>query len=228
MTDDFVPHRDDRTAHRRAQAELLAKGCYRCTKCDWVKSVGDFLQVKTRGGRPRQPCKSCYSEQQKERYRNCGGVDRVYTDLLKRAYGLTLDQYQERVAEQGGVCAICELPPVKRRSKTRVRLQVDHDHKTGAVRELLCSRCNRLVWALEDHHGLMGAVLRYLAKHGQDGISLTLDIGFYQAPETVAPHDFRPFEPGPIDGHRAKAEDSVTDRKVEDLRSPALLVGSDA
>ena len=41
------------------------------------------------------------------------------------------------LAEQGGGCAICGAPP-----KTR-RLHVDHDHKTGEIRGLLCYRCNK-------------------------------------------------------------------------------------
>jgi Recombination endonuclease VII len=44
--------------------------------------------------------------------------------------------YDRLLAEQGGVCAICGATP-----KTR-RLHIDHDHKTGRVRGLLCHRCN--------------------------------------------------------------------------------------
>ena len=51
--------------------------------------------------------------------------------------GVTDDEYLGMLEEQGGVCAICGAPP-----KTR-RLHVDHDHRTGAVRGLLCFRCNR-------------------------------------------------------------------------------------
>jgi len=47
------------------------------------------------------------------------------------------ETYDRLLAEQGGVCAICGNPP-----KTR-RLSIDHDHKTGAVRGLLCFQCNR-------------------------------------------------------------------------------------
>jgi hypothetical protein len=56
--------------------------------------------------------------------------------------GITDDEYAGMLAEQGGGCAICGAPP-----KTR-RLHVDHDHKTGRVRGLLCHRCNRAlpVW----------------------------------------------------------------------------------
>ena len=51
--------------------------------------------------------------------------------------GVGDDEYEWMLAEQGGVCAICGSPPKSR------RLHVDHDHRTGAVRGLLCFRCNR-------------------------------------------------------------------------------------
>lgn len=60
-------------------------------------------------------------------------------------YGLTPERYDEIVAIQGGLCAICLKPPGKR------RLQVDHDHKTGRVRGLVCFRCNYgMGWFQED------------------------------------------------------------------------------
>lgn len=46
-------------------------------------------------------------------------------------------EYDQLLTKQNGVCAICGRPP-----KTR-RLDIDHDHKTGAIRGLLCVRCNR-------------------------------------------------------------------------------------
>jgi hypothetical protein len=51
--------------------------------------------------------------------------------------GITDDAYEQLLAEQEGGCAICGNPP-----KTR-RLSVDHNHRTGKVRGLLCFRCNR-------------------------------------------------------------------------------------
>lgn len=53
--------------------------------------------------------------------------------------GITIDEYDARLAKQGGGCAVCGRPP-----KTR-RLHVDHDHATGAIRGLLCYRCNRAI-----------------------------------------------------------------------------------
>jgi Autographiviridae endonuclease VII len=59
--------------------------------------------------------------------------------------GVTDDEYALLLEVQGGGCAICGAKP-----KTR-RLHVDHDHKTGKVRGLLCHRCNRALptWVTE-------------------------------------------------------------------------------
>lgn len=58
---------------------------------------------------------------------------------LRHHYDVTLGAYEEILRLQGGVCAICNGRPSTKRSS---RLFVDHDHKTGRVRALLCYRCN--------------------------------------------------------------------------------------
>lgn len=58
---------------------------------------------------------------------------------LKRKFGLTEAEYDAQLKAQGGVCAICGKPPRK------WRLSVDHDHKTGRLRGLLCWWCNKFV-----------------------------------------------------------------------------------
>ena len=60
-------------------------------------------------------------------------------DRLKYNYGLTVDQYAAMLAAQGGGCKICgtNVPGGNAGS-----FRVDHDHKTGKVRGLLCHRCN--------------------------------------------------------------------------------------
>lgn len=55
----------------------------------------------------------------------------------KRLLAQARPLYDQLLAAQGGVCAICGNPP-----KTR-RLDIDHDHKTLQIRGLLCHRCNR-------------------------------------------------------------------------------------
>lgn len=86
-------------------------------------------------------CKQC--KPHKERFRSTDPAYRRRWSLWTR-YGLTLEDYECMLADQGGACAICGAPP------KRNRLHVDHDHKTGVVRGLLCARCNSsLEWHLQ-------------------------------------------------------------------------------
>lgn len=57
--------------------------------------------------------------------------------LLRKKYGITVEDYAELLAAQGGVCAICEQEP-----SDGMQLHVDHCHATGVVRGLLCFQCN--------------------------------------------------------------------------------------
>jgi len=71
-------------------------------------------------------------------------------------YGLKLFEYQELLHKQHGVCAICQKGQGDR------RLAVDHEHVTGKVRGLLCSRCNRSIGAFEDNQTLLLRAAAYL------------------------------------------------------------------
>jgi hypothetical protein len=64
---------------------------------------------------------------------------------LKAAYGLTADDVDGRIAGQGGLCAICGNPPKEGR-----RLHVDHNHRTGQIRAMLCSLCNQRLGFIEN------------------------------------------------------------------------------
>lgn len=79
---------------------------------------------------------------------------------LRTRYGLTVDQYDAMLEAQGGLCALCDSPPQVR------RLSVDHDHLTGAVRGLLCGRCNLALAFFEDQD-LFDAATDYLRRHSQ-------------------------------------------------------------
>ena len=65
-------------------------------------------------------------------------------DFLRRKYGISLADYDAMVASQKGGCAVCGGPPPSKRY-----FSVDHDHATGAVRGLLCQKCNTLVGYFE-------------------------------------------------------------------------------
>jgi hypothetical protein len=81
---------------------------------------------------------------------------------LRRRFGLTPTQYDAKFAEQGEVCAICHRPETSTwRGKVR-RLGVDHDHETGAIRGLLCTKCNRGLGWFDDEADLLVAAAQYV------------------------------------------------------------------
>ncbi len=75
-----------------------------------------------------------------------------------KQYGLTVAAYEELLVKQGGGCAICQKPPGKK------KLAVDHCHDTGAVRGLLCFRCNYGLSYFSDEYERVERVARYLER----------------------------------------------------------------
>ena len=70
---------------------------------------------------------------------------------LRKKYGITPEQYDVMFKQQNGVCAICGKPErVRKNTGVINRLSVDHDHKTGKVRGLLCHSCNVRVGVLDN------------------------------------------------------------------------------
>lgn len=100
------------------------------------------------------------------------GRRRIRGYKLKDAYGIGIDEYESMEEEQGHLCAVCKSPPGGGRGKGLV---VDHDHDTGAVRALLCHRCNAGLGSFLDDPTLLRRAAAYLAEHseGADHIALT-------------------------------------------------------
>jgi len=78
---------------------------------------------------------------------------------LKKRYKLTLDQYNEMYRKQESKCGICGI----HESKITKKLNIDHNHKTGKARELLCQKCNVALSYFENFDNK--PFLEYLNKH---------------------------------------------------------------
>ena len=79
-----------------------------------------------------------------------------------KKYGLSIEEYQEMLKIQGGVCAIClKAESVKLRGNVK-SLSVDHNHTTGDVRKLLCDNCNKAVGLLQDNPIIAKNMANYL------------------------------------------------------------------
>lgn len=123
----------------------------RCTQCEETKPWSAFnMAVVTSGKkRPRPECKDCVAGRR-----------------FLRVYGMSLAEYREKLADQRGLCAICQEE--QRSTPKRVtRLAIDHDHETGENRDLLCNGCNRLLGFSDDRIDILEAAIKYLRKWGK-------------------------------------------------------------
>ena len=84
---------------------------------------------------------------------------------LRINYGITQEDFEKRKESQKGVCAICGEPPSGTAPNTR-HLYVDHNHATGAVRGLLCGRCNTAIGLLRDDAGIITKAAEYVNSWG--------------------------------------------------------------
>lgn len=80
---------------------------------------------------------------------------------LYNTFGITLDQYNQMFDNQNGCCQICSEHQIK----FKRALSVDHNHDTGEVRGLLCSRCNTGIGQLRDSIELLEKAIVYLKKY---------------------------------------------------------------
>ncbi|MEU9946909.1 endonuclease VII domain-containing protein [Streptomyces sp. NPDC047939] len=127
-----------------------------CSSCKEDKPINAFTEAW------RAYCADCTSAKARRRYKESGGIEKVYAQNLAANYNLTSEQYAEMVAAQDGRCAICD-------EKATRRLHVDHNHATGAVRQLLCSHCNHAIGHAKEDPARLRAMIAYLERHATVG-----------------------------------------------------------
>lgn len=135
-----------------------------CNNCGESKAAEEFVVRKTgRVGHLVAHCKTCNSAKQKERKKRDPTIyDRIERpSKLKRQYGLSVEDYDALLSGQNGKCAICHSEDTGKRT---TNFQVDHCHKTGAVRGLLCPKCNMAIGLFSDSPELLQRAVRYLNK----------------------------------------------------------------
>ena len=83
----------------------------------------------------------------------------------RKTYNISLEVYQALLESQNGLCAICEKSEsILINSKAR-NLAVDHDHKTGKIRGLLCIGCNQALALAKEDINTLGKMIAYIKKH---------------------------------------------------------------
>lgn len=144
-----------------------------CADCGITKDITEFHKNKTRKDGISTLCKLCSTERhQKYYYENREvllakikehsskphAIANKRNSNLKINYGITEEDYQEMLVEQNNSCAICGV----NQNDLRYKLYVDHDHKTGEVRGLLCKHCNSAIGLFNDNKSLLLKAIDYL------------------------------------------------------------------
>jgi len=84
---------------------------------------------------------------------------------LRDSFNLSLDEYSKMLEAQEGKCAICNQPETHKRNGKSKALAVDHNHKNGAIRGLLCFDCNTAIGKLKDDPEIIRKAAQYLDFH---------------------------------------------------------------
>jgi hypothetical protein len=135
-----------------------------CLRCKVAKHRSEFHKQKQSKNAVRSHCKPCSTIIARERSAKWRGRDpdgfavSARYASIKWKYGISQEQFEEMLARQCGVCAICS----RKEESKRGRLFVDHCHSTGVVRGLLCSRCNSGLGNFRDSPEIMDNARAYL------------------------------------------------------------------
>lgn len=124
-----------------------------CTRCGETKPLENFYSDRRSSDGKQGRCKPCHNDRG---HHNNYSENRRKWNLFTK-YGISVEQYEELLLRQGGVCKICGNECSSGR-----RLSVDHCHETGRVRGLLCVNCNHGVGKFNDDPERLEAAARYL------------------------------------------------------------------
>ena len=149
---------------------LVVGGQKKCSKCKQLKSVNCFgKHTQTLTGLNSQ-CKDCVNKHNRDMRPRRKIYEKGWS--LKYKYGISLDNYNTMKHSQGDKCKICQTPELECISG----LCVDHNHVTGEVRGLLCSRCNTALGSLQENIENIKSMLLYLGNHNTNNL---IDCGLH-------------------------------------------------
>ena len=164
----YKAHREKyRFLERDPETELLS-----CSRCKETKSVLEFNASMLSIRYPY--CRKCSREatkthhdkpESKEKHRQW--YNRQYRSQARhlhymKNYGISLDQYNDMLNNQNGVCAICKGTQTPSGRNIDAYLAVDHCHKTGKFRGILCRNCNVGIGNLQESKEILLSALKYL------------------------------------------------------------------
>lgn len=128
---------------QKKMQKSLAAGKRKCPDCQQLLLLERFSRNTNNASGLTNICKNCLKP-------------RSRAQNLKRHFNLTVEDYDALFQFQKGVCAICGRPPKK------IRLGVDHEHKSGLIRGAICWGCNSMLGKARDNPDLLRRAAEYL------------------------------------------------------------------
>jgi hypothetical protein len=128
-----------------------------CTICKEEKLISDCSGTA---------CKLCHAKRRREWRKANPDREKINQRKqdLKRYFGITPEQYDAMLQKQSGKCAGCN----RHQTEFVKNLAVDHDHKTGIIRGLLCEDCNIALGKLKDNVSTLNNLINYLENSQSD------------------------------------------------------------
>lgn len=143
-----------------------------CLKCGEIKSWNEFAKDIHGFNQKTADCLDCRNAKSRQAYQDNPAVRRSgiknRPDKLKRLYGITYEDVLAAYKRQEGKCAneTCRHPILLDvKGVTKDRACIDHDHDTGAFRELLCAPCNSFLGTIETKENIILGLVAYRDKH---------------------------------------------------------------
>ena len=128
-----------------------------CTKCKVEKSLEEYHNnIQSKDGKASR-CKLCSKEYSAKKYKE--NPHKMRVDKIFRKYGLTEQGYNQLLQKQNFNCKICEKHT---EDNLYGKLYVDHCHRTGIVRGLLCHKCNSFLGLINDDENILNKAIQYL------------------------------------------------------------------
>lgn len=136
-----------------------------CRRCGEEKPGSDFHRRAAAKDGLHSYCRPCNKDSVRD-YRNNLDPRQIRNYHFRTRYGITVDEYEAMLAEQGNVCAVCgeSNEQLDKRNGRHRSLHVDHDHKTGNVRGLLCANCNTAIGLSQDSPERLRQMADYLER----------------------------------------------------------------
>lgn len=147
----------------------------KCNQCGEEKKISEFYKHKNKANGHQSYCKKCTYENAEqwvknnlERNRKTKkdwykiNSKRLLLKRIKQEYGLSEQEYNGLIEKQKNKCAVCGTSDVKMNHCKR--LVIDHCHKTGKVRGLLCNHCNTALAAVNDNVDTLKKLIKYVKK----------------------------------------------------------------